>query len=166
MSLVWVSAEALAGASRNVSAVGLALVEAETAAEAAISGVAAAAGDDVSAGIAALFGEYGRQYYRVSALTVAFAQDFGAALAAGATAYGGAEAFSMEQLVLGVINAPTQAIVGRALIGDGLAGGPGQPGGPGGLLWGNGGPGGAGLPSGAGGAGGAAGLIGRGGVGG
>ncbi|WP_336501705.1 PGRS repeat-containing protein, partial [Mycobacterium tuberculosis] len=73
-----------------------------------------------------------------------------------------------EQQVLGVINTPTEALVGRKLIGDGAHGAPGtgQAGGAGGILWGNGGNGGSGAPGQAGGAGGAAGLIGNGGAGG
>ncbi len=74
----------------------------------------------------------------------------------------------IEQALLGVINTPTEALVGRKLIGDGAHGAPGtgQAGGAGGILWGNGGNGGSGAPGQAGGAGGAAGLIGNGGAGG
>ncbi|WP_414467934.1 PGRS repeat-containing protein, partial [Mycobacterium tuberculosis] len=72
----------------------------------------------------------------------------------------------IEQALLGVINTPTEALVGRKLIGDGAHGAPGtgQAGGAGGILWGNGGNGGSGAPGQAGGAGGAAGLIGNGGA--
>ncbi len=65
------------------------------------------------------------------------------------------------------MNAPTQTLLGRPLVGDGADGasGPvGQPGGDGGILWGNGGNGGDSTSPGvAGGAGGSAGLIGNGG---
>ncbi|AMC77873.1 hypothetical protein RN12_2264 [Mycobacterium tuberculosis] len=68
------------------------------------------------------------------------------------------------------MNAPTQTLLGRPLVGDGADGasGPvGQPGGDGGILWGNGGNGGDSTSPGvAGGAGGSAGLIGNGGRGG
>ncbi len=75
----------------------------------------------------------------------------------------------VEQTVLNVINAPTELLLNRPLIGNGANGAPGtgQPGQAGGLLWGNGGTGGSGSsthPSG--GPGGAAGLIGNGGTGG
>jgi DprA winged helix domain len=71
-------------------------------------------------------------------------------------------------------NAPTQALLGRPIIGNGANGaaGTGQAGGAGGILWGNGGNGGSGAagtataPAGGGGAGGAAGLFGNGGHGG
>ncbi|WP_165609384.1 PecA family PE domain-processing aspartic protease [Mycobacterium alsense] len=75
----------------------------------------------------------------------------------------------LEQGVLGVVNAPTNFLLGRPLIGNGIDGaaGTGQPGGPGGILWGNGGNGGSSGATGvAGGAGGPAGLIGNGGTGG
>lgn len=73
-----------------------------------------------------------------------------------------------EQTVMNVINAPTNTLLGRPLIGNGTDGPPGtgQAGGPGGILWGNGGNGGSGTGTQAGGPGGPAGLIGNGGTGG
>ena len=72
------------------------------------------------------------------------------------------------QLVEQLINAPSQALLGRPLIGDGANGTAANPnGGAGGLLWGNGGNGYSQPTAGfVGGAGGAAGLIGNGGSGG
>ncbi|MGO9695856.1 MAG: hypothetical protein ACLPYO_19325, partial [Mycobacterium sp.] len=70
------------------------------------------------------------------------------ALTAGAGSYASTEAASasplqaLEQDVLAVVNAPTEAVLGRPLIGNGANGGPGQTGGAGGLLIGNGGAGG------------------------
>jgi hypothetical protein len=54
---------------------------------------------------------------------------------------------ALEQDVLGVVNAPTEAWLGRPLIGNGMNGaaGTGQGGGAGGLLIGTGGTGGTGL---------------------
>ncbi len=73
-----------------------------------------------------------------------------------------------ERAVLNVINAPTELLLGRPLIGNGTNGaaGTGQPGQAGGLLWGDGGTGGSGADGHPGGAGGAGGLIGNGGTGG
>ncbi|HVQ85584.1 MAG TPA: PE family protein, partial [Mycobacterium sp.] len=71
-----------------------------------------------------------------------------AALNGGAAAYSATEAANASPLgiVLGVINAPTEALVGRPLIANGKNGGTvngvGQPGGQGGILLGNGGKGG------------------------
>ena len=96
------------------------------------------------------------------------------ALTAGAGSYAGAEAANVsplqtvEQDVLGVINAPSLALTGRTLIGNGANGasGTGQNGGAGGWLVGNGGAGGSGCGRPRGGNGGAAGLFGNGGAGG
>lgn len=73
-----------------------------------------------------------------------------------------------EQNVVAAINAPTNTLLDRPLIGDGTNGaaGSGEPGGPGGILWGNGGNGGSGTGTNVGGPGGSAGLIGNGGNGG
>ncbi|WP_336509670.1 PGRS repeat-containing protein, partial [Mycobacterium tuberculosis] len=109
-----------------------------------------------------------------SAQVAAYQQRFVLALSQASSTYAVAEAASatplqqIEQALLGVINTPTEALVGRKLIGDGAHGAPGtgQAGGAGGILWGNGGNGGSGAPGQAGGAGGAAGLIGNGGAGG
>ncbi|KZS64282.1 hypothetical protein A4G28_07720 [Mycobacterium ostraviense] len=85
------------------------------------------------------------------------------ALTASAGAYVSTEAANVEQNLLNAINAPTQTLLGRPLIGNGADGGPEQPGGPGGLLLGGGGHGGNGGPDQPGGAGGSAILIGNGG---
>jgi hypothetical protein len=70
--------------------------------------------------------------------------------------------------VLGAINAPTELMLQRPLIGNGTnaAPGTGQNGGAGGILWGNGGNGGSGAPGQNRGTGGAAGLVADGGSGG
>jgi hypothetical protein len=97
------------------------------------------------------------------------------ALSGAGASYAGAEAANasplqtLEQDVLAVINAPTNALLGRPLIGDGANGTAAHPnGGAGGLLVGNGGNGfsQASNPGVAGGAGGAAGFFGNGGIGG
>ncbi len=77
---------------------------------------------------------------------------------------------TLEQDLQGIVNAPTEALLGHPLIGNGANGAPGTggAGGAGGLLFGSGGAGGAGGAGQgqAGGAGGSAGLIGSGGAGG
>jgi hypothetical protein len=139
--------------------------------------VLVAAADEVSEQIAAIFGAHGQGYQAVGARAAAFHDQFVQALNAAGGSYAAAEAANAsplqtaEQAALGVINVPTQALLGRPLIGDGATGGTvsgvGQPGGAGGLLYGNGGTGGASTAAGvAGGTGGSAGLIGGGGTGG
>ena len=130
----------------------------------------AAAEDEVSAAVASLWDAHGQAYQAISAQAAKFHQQFVQAISAGAGAYTAAEATnaSLVKTALDVINAPTNALLGRPLIGDGANGaaGTGQDGGPGGLLWGNGGAGGSGAPGKTGGAGGPAGLFGNGGTGG
>ncbi|WP_459758370.1 PE family protein, partial [Mycobacterium riyadhense] len=126
--------------------IGSTITAASRTASAATTQVLAAASDEVSTGIAALFATHGQQYQTLSAQAAAFHERFIAALAAGANSYALAEAANtsplqiLEQNLLAVINTPTQLIVGRNLIGDGAdATAPGGAGGDGGLLWGNGG---------------------------
>ena len=119
-----------------------------------------------------------RSYQALSAQAAAFHQQFVQALNAGAGAYASTEAANaaaaanpwqvLQQDILGAINAPTELLLQRPLIGNGTNGAPGtgQNGGAGGLLWGNGGDGGSGAANQNGGNGGAAGLIGSGGKGG
>lgn len=137
--------------------------------------LAAAGADEVSAAIAALFSAHAQTYQAVNARAALFHQQFVQAMTGAGESYAAAEALNasplqaLEQGVLGVVNAPTQLLLGRPLIGDGVnATTPGGAGGAGGLLWGNGGNGAAGAAGTgqAGGAGGAAGLLGNGGAGG
>jgi PE family len=117
--------------------------------------VAAAATDEVSESIAALFGAHAQAYQALSAQAASFHRQFVRAPTAGADSYAGAEAANasplqaVQQDMLHTINAPSQALTGRPLIGTGANGGPGTgtnggAGGRGGLLWGNGGNGGKG----------------------
>lgn len=116
----------------------------------------------------AIFGSHAQLYQTVSAQAATFHAQFVQALNTGGGTYAAAEAANVEQQLLNAINAPTQLLPGRPLIGDGAnaAAGSGAAGGAGGILFGNGGAGGSGAPGQAGGAGGAAGLIGNGGAGG
>lgn len=135
--------------------------------------LAPAAADEVSTAIAGMFGAYGQEYRALSAQLEAYHARFVQALAASADSFATAEAANasilqtLEEQLLRVVNAPTQLLLGRPLIGDGadasVAGGRG---GDGGLLVGNGGRGAAGASGQAGGAGGDAGLFGNGGAGG
>lgn len=69
--------------------------------------------------MAAVFSSYAQQYQALSAAAAAFHDQFVRALAAGAGAYAGAEAANVEQQLLNAINAPTLALLGRPLIGNG-----------------------------------------------
>ncbi|MCV7100711.1 PE family protein, partial [Mycobacterium palustre] len=154
MSFVVAAPDFLASAAADLQGIGAALDEAHAAAAGATTEVLAAAGDEVSGAIAALFSGHGQAYQALGARAAAFHQQFVQALNGGAGAYGLTEAANASPLqtlqddVLGVINAPTELLLGRPLIGNGTNGAPGtgQPGGPGGILWGNGGNGGSGGP--------------------
>ncbi|ARG63125.1 hypothetical protein B1T45_19540 [Mycobacterium kansasii] len=173
MSYVVVASELLTATAVDLSALGSSLNAANFAAAASTTAVAAAGMDEVSTAIASLFSGHAQVYQELGRQAAVFHAQFVDALTRAGASYASAEAVSatplqlLEQQVLGLINAPAQAILGRPLIGNGADGAaPGEAGAPGGLLYGNGGNGAPGLnPGVAGGAGGAAGLIGNGGIG-
>ncbi|WP_139828917.1 PE family protein, partial [Mycobacterium riyadhense] len=174
MSSMMVSPEYLATAAVDVESIGSALRAANASAAAPITKVMAAGADEVSVAIAAFFAANAEQYQVLSAQAAAFHDRFVQAMSFGVGTYTAAEAANGAPLqtlssnVLAVLNARTEALLGRPLIGDGANGtAPGEAGKPGGLLYGNGGDGAAATTTGmSGGAGGAAGLIGNGGAGG
>ncbi|OSC39622.1 PE family protein, partial [Mycobacterium decipiens] len=174
MSFVFAAPDLAAMAAESLAGIGSSLTAANAAAAVPTSGLMAAAGDEVSAAIAALFSSHAQQYQTLSAQAAEFHARFVQALTGAMGAYAAAEAASaaplqaLEQNLLGVVNAPAAAVLGRPWIGNGTNGAPGtgEPGGPGGLLLGNGGNGGSGGPGQPGGAGGSAGLLGQGGIGG
>lgn len=169
MSFVNVAPQLVSTAAADAARIGSAINTANTAA-AATTQVLAAAQDEVSTAIAALFGSHGQHYQAISAQVAAYQQRFVLALSQAGSTYAVAEAASATPLqnVLDAINAPVQSLTGRPLIGDGANGidGTGQAGGNGGWLWGNGGNGGPGGSGGTGGAGGTGGSAGTGGAGG
>src|SRR5882757_3769838 len=148
-----------AAALRSISST---ISSANAAAAAPTTGVLAAARDEVSTAITALFSQYASAYQGVSAQAAAFHAEFVQTLDSGTLAYASAEAANVQQTLLSAVNGPIQTLTGRPLIGNGASGttnaqGVGTPGGPGGWLSGNGGIGGNSTSSGAtGGAGGAA----------
>ncbi|WP_373230808.1 PE family protein, partial [Mycobacterium marinum] len=169
MSFVLVDPRTVDAAATELARIGSALSDANAVAVASTTSVLAAGADEVSAAITAMFNSHGQAYRAVSAELVGFHDQFVQMLATSSAAYSTAEATSanplraIEQELLGVVNAPTNALLGRPLIGDGAAGTAASPNGQaGGLLYGNGGNGYSGL----GGDGGAAGLLGTGGAGG
>ena len=173
MSYVIAAPETLAAATADLAGIGTALSDANRTAVAPTTGALAAGADEVSAAITALFNAHAKEFQALSSQAEAFHAQFAQTLAAGAGSYASAEARntalfrSMEHAVLGVVNAPAEAMTGRPLIGNGAdATVPGGRGADGGLLYGNGGDGAAGVSGQAGGAGGNAGFFGNGGHGG
>lgn len=171
MSFVIASPEALLAAATDLAAIRSTIRAANAAAAVPTTGALAPAADEVSAGIAALFGAQAQSYQAVSAQAAAFHDRFVQLLNAGGGSYASAEIANAQQNLLNAVNAPTQTLLGRPLVGDGADGasGPvGQPGGDGGtaILFGDGGAGGAGAAGGPGTPDGAAGPGGSGGTGG
>ncbi len=177
MSFVSVTPEAAVAAATDLAKIGSAVGDAHAAAAALTTELVPAAQDEVSAAIAKVFGTYAQEYQALGAQAAAFHDRMVRAINSSVAAYVAAETANgsvlqtAQQDVLNAVNAPTEALLGRPLIGNGADGatvnGVGQPGGAGGILVGNGGTGGASTAVGvAGGNGGAAGLFGNAGAGG
>ncbi|ARG80555.1 PE family protein, partial [Mycobacterium kansasii] len=150
MSFVSTAPESMAAAATDLASINSAISAANAAATAATTRVAAAGADEVSVAIAEIFGGHARTYQTLSARIATFHEQFVHALSSAAYCYAGTEAASASPLqnLLNTLNASTQALTGRPLIGNGANGAPGtgQDGGPGGLLFGNGGAGGGRAP--------------------
>ena len=175
MSFVVAVPDVLGTAATDLAAIGSTLSAANAAAAAPTTGALAAAEDEVSAAIAAVFSAHGEGFQALGAQAAAFHDQFVQVLTAGVGSYVSAEAANVaaftanpaqtiQQDLLNAINAPFLTLTGRPLIGNGANGAPGTgaPGGAGGWLLGDGGAGGSGAPGTgqAGGNGGASGLLG------
>ncbi|WP_186240932.1 PE family protein, partial [Mycobacterium simulans] len=140
MSYLIATHELLASAAANLTGIGSAVSAANVAALAPTVEILAAGADEVSAAIAALFGTHGQEYQAISVQAALFHERFVQSLTAASGAYARAEAVNASPLqpVFDAINAPTQALFGRPLIGNGADGAPGTgaAGAPGGLLYG------------------------------
>src|SRR6516162_10299250 len=123
-SFVFASPDVLSSASSDLSGIGSAIRAANFAAAPSTTSVVAAAQDEVSAAISAVFGAHGQQYEALSTRVAAFHEQFVSALSGGGLSYAAAEAANVSPLgaaaspvqdFLGVINAPTEALLGRPL---------------------------------------------------
>ncbi|SOJ55415.1 PE-PGRS family protein PE_PGRS16 [Mycobacterium simulans] len=112
------AAEGLTGLEETIGA-------ANAAAASSTTHVLTAAGDEVSAAIARLFGTYGDEYQALSAQAAKFHAQFVQALNAGAREYAAVEAANASRLqtlgqdALAVTNAHAEALLGHPLIGTG-----------------------------------------------
>ncbi len=133
MSYVIAAPEFVTVAASDLATISSSLGEANAAAAASTTRVIAAAGDEVSAAIAALFSAHGQGFQELSAQAAAFHDQFVQALNASAHSYASAEAAnvvtfaasraqSLEQDVLGAINAPFLAPKGHSPVGAGAIG--------------------------------------------
>src|SRR6202453_5344116 len=114
MSYLPAAPEALAAAAGDVASIGSTLSEANAVAAAPPTGVVAAAEDEVSAAIAALFSSHAQSFQALSAQAAAFHGQFVQLMNGGAAQYAAAEAANASPLqpLLNAINAPTEALVG------------------------------------------------------
>jgi len=92
MGFVIAEPSMMASAAAEIEGIGSALSVANAAAAGPTSGLVAAAGDEVSAAIANLFGSYGQEYQAILAQLELFQNQFQQTLATAATAYADAEA--------------------------------------------------------------------------
>src|SRR5271166_4659521 len=102
--------QAIAEAATNVAGIRSAISAANAAAAGPTSGVLAAAGDEVSAAVANVFGLYGQEYQAVIRQAAAFHEQFVQALAAAGSAYAQAEAEIASTLGLTGGAAGSQAV--------------------------------------------------------
>ncbi len=120
MSYVVAFPELMSAAATDVSSIGSAVATANRGVAGATSAVLAAAEDEVSAAIAALFSAHGEGYQVLSAQVAVFQERFTQALTGAAGAYASAEAASaaplaaFEQVVLGVQRIPANVAAGFA----------------------------------------------------
>lgn len=103
-----------------VAGIGSQLTTAHAVAAPSTTGVLAAAADEVSIQIAAIFSRHGVGFQQLSAKAAAFQEQFAAALSVTASSYAAAEAGAVKALV-NTVNAPARALAGHSLIGTGQA---------------------------------------------
>jgi hypothetical protein len=113
--------ETLASTAADVRGIGSAINAAGANAAGQTTGLLAAAEDEVSAGIANLFGAYGQEYQAALSQAATFHDEFTQALAAAASTYAQAEAANAA-LVAGISNdvsAPVRTLLGQTASGTG-----------------------------------------------
>jgi hypothetical protein len=116
MSYVFVAPEIVATAATDLTGVGSAVSAANASAASATTQVMVAAGDEVSAATAALFGAYGQEYQAMSTRLAALHDQFMRTLTASANSYAAAEAANASSLAgLTDLFSPWQALTGRPL---------------------------------------------------
>jgi len=121
MSFVIAAPEMVTAAAQNLAGIRSMLAESSAAAAAPTAGVVAAAADEVSAGVASLFGAFGQEYQVLSAQASAFHDQFVNLLNAGAGAYLSTEVANAEQAAADAVNAPVQGLLGQSSIGTAVA---------------------------------------------
>ena len=126
VSFVIVNPDVVAAATTHLANIGATISDANAAAAALTTELVPAAEDEISAAIAGLFGTSAQDFHALAARAAAFPDRFMQAVNASAGWYVAAESASAaallqtaQQDLLGVMNAPTQALLGRPLIATG-----------------------------------------------
>ena len=145
MAYVIAAPEFVSAAASELSNLGSTISAANAAAAPSTTAVLPAAADEVSAGIAALFEAQAQAFQALNAQAAGFHAQFVQLLTRGAVSYAATEAANVqlslpssiqnlpstiEQDLLSVVNAPTQLLLGRPVIGNGANGGRGRRAGP------------------------------------
>lgn len=117
MSFVLAAPDALVGAAADLAGLGATISSANATAAPPTTGILAAAQDEVSTQIAALFSEHAARYQQLSTQVSEFHQRFVQALTAAANAYASTETSAVQTLV-NAVNTPAEMLLGHPLIGS------------------------------------------------
>ncbi|MFV0494191.1 PE family protein [Mycobacterium sp.] len=110
MSFMQVTPGGLAAAAAGIAGIGADIGAANTAAALPTTGVAAAAADEISTQVAALFSDHALAYQQISAAASEFHDSFVQALGTGANAYTSAESAAARTLASSAAAAPAAVI--------------------------------------------------------
>jgi hypothetical protein len=123
---MFVNPDIVAAAAPDLANIGATIRDANAAAVSATTELVPAAEDEISAAIGGLFGTYAQEYHALVAQAAAFHDRFVQAVSGSAGSYVAAESANTgallqtaKQDLLGVVNAPAEALLGRPLIGTG-----------------------------------------------
>jgi hypothetical protein len=114
MSFVVAAPEQVQTAAQSLAGIRSTLGESSASAATPTTGMLAAAGDEVSAGVASWFNTFGQEYQFLNAQAQAFHLQFVNLMNAGAGAYLSTEVANAEQNLLNAVNAPTQGLLGQS----------------------------------------------------
>ena len=115
MSFVVAAPDAVSTVAQDLAGIHSSLSQATAAATGPTTAIVAAAEDEVSAAVAALFGAFGQEYQAVGARAAAFHEQFVGALNGTAAAYLGAEAENAQLAVAAAAAGPYQSLVQNSL---------------------------------------------------
>lgn len=118
MAFLHASPEALKAAASSIAGIGSEISSANAAASLPTTGLVAAAADQVSAQVAALFSSHAQGYQQLSTQVAAFHEKFVQALGASAASYADAET-SAARALDNAVAAPARQLLGHPVIGPG-----------------------------------------------